>query len=200
VLEPERLQLRPTIRSWEGRVVAVDPSELRTVLERSRMRVVHVFVGAAAIHVAVASAVIATASSGLTSEIEWCVVAGAVVASAGWLWHRARVRAIEQLISAIARGSSLYRCVVTHLWGYRVIPLGYQVEMVAVDAAKARTPLVFGFWRRQDAEQLVALLRAHLVAGPLPPIELTLWRPAGRGDGAKLPTATARVRSDDARS
>lgn len=177
-----------------------DTDELRGVLERSRRRVVHVFAGALILHVTVSIVVIATTSSGLASEIEWCVVAGAIIGAAGLLWHHARVRAIEHLIAGIARGESLYRCEVTHWWINYVIPIGYRVDMVAVDAANARRPLSFGFWRRQQAEQLVSLLQANLVAGPLPPIQLTLWRPSVRGDETKLPIATARVRSDDARS
>lgn len=169
-----------------------DSAELHRVLERSRRRIVHVFAAAAIVHLAVAAVVVANASSGRASEVAWCAAAGAMLGGAGWLWYRARVRAIAHLIAAVGGGASLYRCEMTHWWISHVIPIGYRVDMVAVDAANARDYLAFGFWRQRDAEQLLALVGAHMVAGPLPPIEVALWRPAGRGDG--LPPAKARAK------
>jgi hypothetical protein len=183
----------------DRRAVPVDLVELRAILERSRKRVIHIFAGATIALFPVELVGIVAAPSGFVAAVAWSVVASAVVIVVGWLWHRARARAIERLLAAIARGASLYRCEVTQWWFHRVIPIGYGVEMYAVDATKAREHLAFGFWWRRDVDRLMALVQDHVVAGPLPPIEVTLWRPAARGEGKALPVAKARVRSDDAR-
>jgi hypothetical protein len=164
------------------------------VLERSRKRVVHVVVAAAIVHVAVSTILLATASSQLAPELAWCVAVAVVLGAVGALWYRARIRAIARLLAAVEAGAKLYRCEVTHVVGYHVIPLGYHVDLVAVDAANTRTAFAFGFWGRPDAERLHALLQPYAVAGPLPPFQITMWRPGGRG----LPVAKARPRSDDA--
>lgn len=174
-----------------------DLDELRTVLHLARNRTVNIIAGAAI--VVFACNLAAAALSPSTSSIAWFLVSTVIVGVIGCLWYRARVRAFERIVSAVENGASLYGCEVTRVLLNYVVPCGYEVEMWVVDAAQAREHVVLGFWRRRDAERLVSLVQAHLVAGPLPPIEVTLWRPAGRGDKATLPRAKARVRSDDAR-
>lgn len=168
----------------------VDLDELRDVLERARSRVVGIIAG---VGVAVLGTDLVAASAGVDAgALVWFGVSGLVVGAVAWLWYRARARAIAQLVLAVERGAALYGCEVTRVLLNYVIPCGYEVQMWAVDAAKTREHLAFGFWRRRDAERLVALVQPHRVAGPLPPIEVTLWRPSGRRDGTALPTATAR--------
>jgi hypothetical protein len=171
--------------------------DVRTALRPSQARIVHVVVAFGLLVLCFELMGIVAGAAGSRQAIEWFTALCVGTTAGGWLWRRHRARQIDRLVAAVRNKESLYRCSLTRmvLVSWAGIPLGYEVDMYAVDAANMRDHLAFGFWRKRQAELLLSLLRDRMAEGPPPPIELALWRPAGRGSA--LPRAQARTSDGD---
>lgn len=161
-----------------------DLDALTKLLQASRNRTLHLIGAAALILVlvsveAVVKVITEPGGNDTKNLIVWGVGCAAFVLLAR-LWYRSRVNAIARLVAAVRDGASLYRCQVTSVF-LRIIPLGHEVDLVAVDAAReSRVHLAFGFWKLASANELVAMLEPHIKPGPPPGIPIKLRVPSRR--------------------
>jgi len=149
------------------------------LLRASRNRVLQLIGAVAAVMAVITIAAVARFASGIgeTSNLIKWGVGCALFALFATLWYRARVKAIAELTTAVANGWTLHRCQITAVFVKR-IPLGHEVDLVAVDATRTTTvSLAFGFWTRASASRLVDLLQPNIVPGSPPAVPLKMRAP-----------------------
>ncbi|MDI3292144.1 hypothetical protein [Polyangium sp. 15x6] len=133
------------------------PTELDSLMARARSRVWSLYGIVAGIVAFISMCAALTYTPALRwflMAFMWCCGCMAVL-GLGYLWVRARVAATRRLMQLVSEGALRLANIELTQVELEILPFGAEVDIEITSGEH----LAFGFWRRDDADALIALLR-----------------------------------------